>query len=71
MQYLVINNSKNGLYSIAEQYQLFDKQSDAELHYRTIGGDTDMIGLSKIPGVASMTRSGLIDVLYIPMASKK
>jgi hypothetical protein len=71
MKYLVVNNSKNGLYSIAQQYQLFDDREEAKLHYRTIGGETDLVGLSSKPGMASMTKCGLIDVLFIPMTSKK
>jgi hypothetical protein len=70
MQYLVINNSKNGLYSIVEQYQLFDDREEASRHYFEIGGDSGWISLSDKPGMASMTRSGLIDVLFIPIVSE-
>jgi hypothetical protein len=67
MQYLVINNSKNASLSIAEQYRLFDDREEASRYYFEIGGESGYFSLSDKPGLASMTRSGLTDVLFIPI----
>lgn len=71
MKYLVINNSKNGLYTYAQQYQLFDKRNDAVLHFKAIGGEDWPFELSKTPGIASISKSGLIDVTFMPIISQK
>lgn len=72
MQYLVINNNKNGLYSYADQYQLFNDREAAITHFCEIGGERDSfgIGLSTRVGVGSIQKSGLIDVTFLPIETQ-
>jgi hypothetical protein len=69
MHYLVVNNNKNGLYSFAEQFQIFEDREDAIRHFVEIGGEEDSwgMGLSKKVGVASIQKAGLIDVMFMPI----
>jgi hypothetical protein len=69
MHYLVVNNNKNGLYSFAEQYQIFEKREDAIRHFVEIGGEEECwgMGLSEKVGVASIQKAGLIDVMFMPI----
>ena len=69
MHYLVVNNNKNGLYSFAEQYQVFENREDAVAHFVEIGGEEEVMGmgLSKKVGSASIQKSGLIDVMFMPI----
>lgn len=69
IHYLVVNNNKNGLYSYAEQYQIFAKREDAISHFVTIGGEEHLLGidLSTKVGVASIQKAGLIDVMFMPI----
>lgn len=71
MQYLVINNSKNGIYSVADQYSLFNDRDAAIEHFKTIGWTDDWgMGVSDKPGIASMLKCGLIDIMFIPIVAE-
>jgi hypothetical protein len=69
LHYLVINNNKNGLYSFSEQFQIFAKRADAIKHFVEIGGYEihDGMRLSNKCGQASIQRSGLIDLTFLPL----
>lgn len=68
-QYLVVNNNKNGLYSFADQYQVFENRADAIRHFVEIGGEEDSwgMGLSDKAGVAAIQKAGLIDLMFMPI----
>jgi hypothetical protein len=72
MQYLVINNNKNGLYSYADKYRLFDDRRAAITHFCEIGGEEECFGisLSDKVGVATIQKSGLIDVTFLPIQTQ-
>jgi len=69
IQYLVVNNNKNGLYSFDEQYQVFANRQDAIDHFVTIGGEENSwgMGLSDTVGIASIQQSGVIDLMFMPI----
>ncbi len=67
LQYLVINNNKNGLYTFDEQYQIFENRDDAIKHFVEIGGDDKGMSLSVKAGLATIQKGGLIDLTFLPI----